>query len=270
MFPLIETLTSILKMNTLDRLLKKIDNAPALDFGTIINDCIELFKKVWLKGFLVVLFIIIAAMLIGFLFSAIGLGVQTDLFSNGFNFESFSKFYSTNAIYSLPQTILTSTLTLLFVGAFYRICKQVDLGVNESDDYFYFFKKEYFSKIFMLGIIYAAIATVAQLLFLIPYIYVFVPLSYFAIVLANNPDFSETEIIKVSFAIGNKKWLITFGTMFVAGIISMLGLLGCVIGLFFTMAFVYLPVFFIYKEVIGYQEISEIDQIGIHDDESNF
>ncbi|WNH11134.1 hypothetical protein [Thalassobellus suaedae] len=267
---MIETLISILKMNTLDGLLKKIDNAPALDFGTIINDCVELYKKVWLKGFLMVLFIVIAGILIGLFFSAIGLGTQTDLFENGFNFKSFSKFYSMNAIYSLPQTILTSTLTLLFVGAFYRICKQVDSGINENDDYFYFFKKEYFSKIFMLGIIYAAIATVAQVLFMIPYIYVFVPLSYFAIVLANNPDFTETEIIKASFAIGNKKWLITFGTMFIAGIIAMLGILGCGIGLLFTLSIVYFPVFFIYKEVVGFEETSEIDQIGMHEDESSF
>ncbi|MFI1771987.1 hypothetical protein [Thalassobellus citreus] len=253
-------------MDTLDSLQRKIDNAPALDFGTIISDCIDLYKKVWLKGFIVVLFIIIAAMLVGFFFATIGLGVKTDLFVEGFNFESFSEFYSMNAIYSLPQTILTSTITLLFIGAFYRICKQVDSGVSENDDYFYFFKKEYFSKIFMLGIIYAAIVTVAQLLFVIPYIYVFVPLSYFAIILANNPDLSEVEIVKASFAIGNKKWLITFGTMFVAGIISMLGILGCGIGLLFTMGIVYLPVFFIYKDVVGFHETSEIDRIGERDD----
>ncbi|MFI1744292.1 hypothetical protein [Thalassobellus sediminis] len=257
-------------MNTLESLQRKIENAPALDFGTIISDCIELFKKVWLKGFLVVLLIIIAAMIIGFFFSVIGLGVQTDLFIDGFNFESFSEFYSMNAIYSLPQTVLTSTLTLLFIGAFYRICKQVDSGGKENDDYFYFFKKEYFSKIFMLGIIYAAIATVAQLLFVIPYIYVFVPLSYFAIVLANNPDLTEMDIVKVSFALGNKKWLITFGTMFVMGIIGILGVLGCFIGVLFTMSIVYLPVFFIYKDVVGFDETSEIDQIGMHNEESSF
>lgn len=253
-------------MYTLDPLLQKISNAKPLDFGDIINNSIELFKKVWLKGFLVVLLMVIAAIIISFVFQLIGLAPKTFDINNGFDLESLSSFYSQNVLYSIPQTILVSTLTLAFVAAFYRICKQIDSGETGNDDYFYFFNKEYFTKVFMLGIIYTLIATVAQLLFLIPYIYVFVPLSYFAVILAFNPDLSETEIVKASFALGNKKWLITFGTMFVMGIIGMLGMLGCGIGLLFTISIVYLPVFLIYKEVLGFKMHSEIEKIGINDE----
>lgn len=253
-------------MNTLDTLLKKISNAKPLDFGTIISESIELFKKVWLKGFLIMLFLIITAACVGFVFGLIGLAPDPFDLNNGFSFETVIGFYSQNAIYSIPQTILISTLTLAFVAAFYRICKQVDAGEDVTDDYFYFFNKSYFTKVFMLGIIHALISAVAQLLLFIPYIYVFVPLAYFAIILAKNPDLSETEIIKASFALGNKKWLITFGTMFVTGIIGILGVLACGIGLLFTIAIMYLPVFLIYKEVIGFDETSEIDLIGTQDD----
>ena len=253
-------------MNTLDSLLQKIGHAKPLDFGDIISNSIDLFKKVWLKGFLIILFVVIAAMIISFVFGLIGLAPNAFDFNNGFDLELLLSFYSQNALYSIPQTILVSTLTLAFVAAFYRICKQINSGETENDDYFYFFNKEYFTKVFMLGIIYTLIATVAQLLFLIPYIYVFVPLSYFAVIFAFNPDLSETEIVKASFALGNKKWLITFGTMFVMGIIAMLGILACVIGLLFTMSIIYLPVFLIYKEVIGFKAHSEIEKIGLRDD----
>ena len=118
----------------------------------------------------------------------------------------------------------------------------------------------------MLGIIHTGIAVVSQFLFVIPYIYALVPLAYFTIIFANNPDLSEAEIVKASFKIGNKKWLITFGTMFVAGILGMLGIIGCGIGILFTISIIYLPVFFIYKEVIGFGETSEIEQIGTRDD----
>ena len=77
-----------------------------------------------------------------------------------------------------------------------------------------------------------------------------------------GPMRGEAEIVKASFKIGNKKWLITFGTMFVAGILGMLGIIGCGIGILFTISIIYLPVFFIYKEVIGFGETSEIEQIG--------
>ncbi|WNH09058.1 hypothetical protein [Thalassobellus suaedae] len=90
---MIETLISILKMNTLDGLLKKIDNAPALDFGTIINDCVELYKKVWLKGFLMVLFIVIAGILIGLFFSAIGtLALKQNYLKTGLILSPFQSF----------------------------------------------------------------------------------------------------------------------------------------------------------------------------------
>ncbi|MDO5968292.1 hypothetical protein Q4Q35_00595 [Flavivirga aquimarina] len=256
-------------MHTLNSLLQKISHAKSLDFGDIINNSIELFKKVWLKGFLVILFLGIAAFIISLVFQLIGLAPKAFDINNGFDIESFSDFYFQNILYSIPQNILVSTLTLAFVAAFYRICKQIDSGETANDDYFYFLKKEYFTKVFMLGIIYTLIAAAAQRLFLIPYIYVFVPLSYFAVIFAFNPDLSETEIVKASFALGNKKWLITFGTMFVMLIIGGLGILGCGIGILFTISIVYLPSFLIYKDVVGFKAHSEIDKIGLNDDDDD-
>ncbi|MFL0354321.1 hypothetical protein [Xanthomarina sp. GH4-25] len=232
----------------------RIKNAKQLDFGDLISDVIELFKKIWLKGFLTILLIMASALCLMFVFTIIGISPQDVTLQQAFSFETFYDTYYTNIIYGIPQTILLSTITLAFVAAFYRICKQTVLEDPEHDDYFYFFKKDYFSKVFMLGIIYTGIAVVAQLLFIIPYIYVFVPLSFFAVTLAHNPELGELDIVKVSFKLGNKKWLIAFFTMFVAGILGMLGILGCGIGLLFTMSIVYLPAFFIYKEVVGFDE----------------
>lgn len=251
-------------MNTLENLLNKIAYAKELDFGDIISNTIELFKKVWLKGLVVVLFVLISAICVSYLFGLIGLAPAFDqsIFSSGFDFNALASFYSSSALYGIPQNMLISTLNLAFVAAFYRICKQIELGENGHEDYFYFFTKEHFTKVFMLGIIYTGIVTIAQLLCFIPYIYVFVPLSYFAVILAHNPNLSEMEIVKASFALGNKKWLITFGTMFVAGLIAMLGILGCVIGIVFTMSIIYLPSFLIYKDSVGLDETSPIDEIG--------
>tara|TARA_R110001583_G_scaffold24833_10_gene90417 strand:+ start:219 stop:989 length:771 start_codon:yes stop_codon:yes gene_type:complete len=253
-------------MNTYNRLIEKIARAKALDFGSILSEEIELFKKVWLKGFLTVLLIFSSAFVVAFLFSLIGLSSNVYDFNTSFNVESFTSFYSMNVIYNLPQTILVSTFTIGFLAAFYRICKDVVFDGKESSDYFYFFQNGYFSKIFMLGIIYGLIATVAQLLFLVPYIYVFVPLSFFSVLLAFNPDLTETEIVKASFALGNKKWLISFGLIFISAILGMLGVIACFIGILFTISIAYLPVFLIYKDVVGFDETSEIDLIGTQDD----
>lgn len=255
-------------MNNFDNLLYKINNAKELDFGDVISQSIDLFKEIWLKGLVAVLFVVISAICIGFVFGLIGLApaLDQDIFNENFDLKAIATFYSSSAIYGIPQNMLISTLNIAFVAAFYRICKQTMSGENGHEDYFYFFQKTYFTKVFMLGIIYTAITTVAQFLCFIPYIYVFVPLSYFAVILANNPDLSEMEIVKASFALGNKKWLITFGTMFVAGLVAMLGILGCVIGIVFTMSIIYLPSFLIYKDAIGFDEANAIDEIGMHND----
>lgn len=253
-------------MNSFKSLSKKIDNAKALDFSDLFDSIFALFKKVWITGFLVVLLIVVFAMGINIVFSLIGLAPQNTMPFGGYDINTFVDFYSKSIILSIPQTILVSTISMALVAAFYRICRNHVMGVTEPDDYFYFFKKAYFSKLLMLGIIHTGIAVVAQFLLFIPYIYVFVPLSYFTIIFANNPELSEAEIVKASFKLGTKKWLISFGTLFVAGIIAMLGILGCGIGLLFTMSIIYLPVFFIYKEVVGFDTTSEIEQIEMGND----
>ena len=229
----------------------KIKNAPKLDFGDLTNNVIELFKKIWLKGSISVLLIVVFALGLIFIFKGIGLAPQNLTFQEAFEIATYYNVYFLNVLYGIPQTILISTVTLAFLAAFYRMCIQFVLEETVDDNYFFFFQKEYFSKVFMLGIIYTAIAVVAQLMFLIPYLYVYIPLSFFAVILANNPDMGELDIMRLSFKLGNKKWFITFATMFVAGIIGMLGIFACGIGLLFTISIVYLPSFFVYKEVIG-------------------
>ena len=125
-------------MNTFKSLEEKINNAKDLDFSSLFDSVIELFKKVWLKGFLTVLLVFAMAVVVNILFSLIGLAPRNNLAANGFDFDEFFSFYSETIIYSIPQTILVSTITMAFVAAFYRICKQFVLGENVVDDYFIF------------------------------------------------------------------------------------------------------------------------------------
>ena len=239
----------------------KIQNAQHLDFGKILDLSINMFKEVWLKGFLMVLILMVCAVALTFLFSIIGLGPDPFVIDPNERFNLYSN-YTSNAFYALPQSMLLSSLVIGLLAGFYKICKEFDLNKTQSEDLFYYFKGAYIQKIFMLGIIYALIAVIAQSLFIIPYIYAFIPLSFFAVIFSNNPDLTEVEIVKLSFSLGTKKWFLTFGLMFVTGILGMLGIIACGIGLLFTMSIVYLPVYFIYRDVVGFEDDSEIMKIG--------
>ena len=107
------------------------------------------------------------------------------------------------------------------------------------------------------------IAIPSVLFFYIPMIYLIVPFSLFAIIFAFNPELSVGDIVKVSFKLGHKKWLLIFGLIFVSSLLAQIvGFILCGIGALFTAAFVYHPTYLIYKDVIGFDNDDEINTIG--------
>jgi len=249
---------------TLTEIQAKVATARELDFGTIFNQSIELFKKVWLQGLLTL--IITAAMMIPFYLlmylPMIALGILDP--------ESLEQGSNPNFLLMLPFFVLMIVfmfcamfISFTMQAAFFRICRQKDLNLIGTDDYFYFFKKRYIGKVLKLSLASVAISIVAMLLCFFPFIYVMVPIYFFSIMFAFNPELSVSEIIKASFDLGNKKWFLTFGLIIVASILAqIIGFLMCFIGVFVTASFLYLPIYFIYKEVIGFEDFNEVNQIG--------
>ena len=255
-------------MNTIE-IKNRIQNAKHLDFGTIFNQSIELFKKVWVQGLVTVLLNMVMAIPIMMI-------IYIPLFFLGF-FDLYTSAYSAYGYYdaySQPEVnpllflviiplyllviVALSTVAFGLQAAFYRICKMKDLDEMGSEDYFYFFKKPYFGKTIKLGLSFVGISIVATLLCFLPIIYVFVPLYYMYSVYAFNPEKSVSEIINLSFEIGNKKWFISFGLILVTGFLAtIVGFFMCVIGIYVTRAFILLPNYYIYKEIVGFNSDDE-------------
>jgi hypothetical protein len=224
----------------------------------------ELFKKVWVQGLLTL--IISGAMMIPFYFLmylpliAIGL-IDPESFEPGNdpNFMIMFPFF----IFLILFVFYVMVVSFGMQAAFFRICMQKDLNIVASDDYFHFFKKRNIPKILKLSLASTVISVLAIFLCFLPFIYVIVPLMFFPIMFAFNPDLSATEIIKASFTLGNKKWLITFGLLFVSIILAyIVGFMMCLVGIYVTAYFVYLPAYHIYKDVIGFEDTNEINHIG--------
>lgn len=242
----------------------RINRTGALDFGSIFNQSIELFKKVWLQG-LIVLILTMVLMLPFYLIiylPLVAMGViDLDTLQQGQDSNIVTMF-----LFNIMQLVIGFIATVIgfgFKAAFYRICKNKDLGLVDSDDYFYFFKKPYLGRVIKLGAISFGIAILAMLLCGLPLIYAVVPLSFINIIFAFNPELSDSDIVKASFSIGNKKWLLAFGLMFIAGLLAgIIGIVMCFVGIFVTASFAYLPLYFIYKESIGFDNDGEIQEIG--------
>lgn len=242
---------------------QKIANAKMLDFGQIVNDSIELFKKVWLQGLLMLL--ISVAFIIPFIFiiyvPLLLFGIA-DAASSG----SFDGLAPIAAIFMILAYLFfvfaMMVITFGLKAGLYRIMRQKDLDIITADDYFYFLRKPYLGKTTNLALSVFGISIVAALMCFLPLIYVIVPLNLLVVVYAFNPEMSVSNLIKASFDLGNKKWFITFGLTIVAGFLAqMVGFMLCVIGVFFTASFAYIPSYFIYKEVVGF-DASEVKRIG--------
>ncbi len=242
----------------------RIRNAKDLDFGNIFNQSIELFKKVWVQGLIVILLnmALIAPFAIVMTVPLTAMGIidpESMQYGQDPNFAMLLMYYSMQFVLGFIAAIIGFGLK----AAFYRICKNKDLDLSESDDYFYFFKKPYLGKVIKLGAISYGIGIIAMFLCCLPLIYAVVPIAFINIIFAFNSDLSESDIVKASFDLGNKKWFITFGLMFIAGLLAgIVGLVMCIVGIFVTSSFSYIPLYFIYKESVGFDNDDEIQEIG--------
>jgi uncharacterized membrane protein len=69
------------------------------------------------------------------------------------------------------------------------------------------------------------------------------------------------ESLKSSIAIVSKQPLVLLGLLIVAGIASMVGFIGCFIGVFFTIPFMYSMNYAIYSTIIGFDSKSELEEM---------
>lgn len=242
---------------------QKILNAPMLDFGDIFNESIELYKKVWLQGLIMVLlsFAFAIPFIIITYLPLLALGL-----ADAFTYGDYSDLAPFALIFmGIAYLFFVFVMVVISLGlktALYKIMRQKETDSTDKDDYFFFLRRRYLSKTINLSLAYLGISIVAALLCFFPLIYVIVPLNLLVVIYAFNPEMSTSELIKASFELGNKKWLITFGLVIIASILAQLvGSLLCGIGILFTACFAYIPPYFIYKKVIGFHD-SSLEIIG--------
>lgn len=256
-------------MFNLNQIQNKITNAKTLDFGTVFGDAINLFKKVWVQGLLLQIFaiVIMIPFLLIFYMPIIALAIEQSQggYSDPQELNEMMLGFSTLYILSFYAVIFAlGAFVMLLCAGFFRIVKQIDYSESvRTSDFFYYFKGKYLGKGFLLMIIASIIYVVAAMLCVLPIFYVMVPLMFFTPIFAFNPEMSISDIVSVGFKLGHKKWGITFGLLIVSMIaIYIISIITCGLGMLFLNCFMYLPVYLIYKSVLGFEEDEEINKIG--------
>lgn len=230
---------------------ERIKQSAPVEFGTVFNNSVELFKKVWLQGFLtlVLTFVSILPFYLLIYLPMIAMGISDP--------EMLDQQEMPPALAGILTLIMpifsvgVMTVGICLNAAFLRICRKYDLNEVGKDDYFYYFKKEYLVKALILALIMIGLSLLGILTCGLGIIYLVVPMSLFPAFFAFDKELSALEIVKAGFAMGNKNWLMIFLLVLVAGLVAQLGVILCLVGVFFTAMFSKIPIYFIYKDAVG-------------------
>lgn len=237
----------------LESINQRISDRPPLEFGPVFGASIELFKKVWLQGFIVLLltFVTILPFYIMIYIPIIAAGI-TD--PEVLRSDEPPVMVIIGMAILLPVFLVgVMTFGLALNAAFLKICKQKDRNEVANDDYLYFFKQGRLGKVFNLALIMLGLTILGMLACGIGIFYLIVPFSLFPAFLAFNEEFSAMDIVKASFALGNKNWLIIFGLVIIIGVLAELGVILCCVGILFTAMLVKVPSYYMYKYGVGFE-----------------
>ena len=136
----------------IDGLSHKISESKPLDFGSVFNNSLELIKKVWLEGFVIVL-LTFASMLPFYLLLYVPMFAVGIADPEAFQNDEMPPMAAVFMLFFMPIFLLgVMVFSLCLNAAFLRICWLKDLN-QPVDGYFFYFKKEYLIKALLISLI---------------------------------------------------------------------------------------------------------------------
>jgi hypothetical protein len=255
-------------MYAVQKILNKIQTSKSIDFGELFNESLGVFKKVWVQGLLLQLFSIIVmlpfmvSLYLPYFKYAIEVDLNQEMTSSTDLSKALLEDFGVSLIWIyLLMFFVSIGSNILYLG-FYRVVKEMDHGNSfVMSDFFYFFKSRVLGKSIVVLLATTGISVLATLLCFFPIIYAVVPLMFILPVFAYNSHLSVSGIIKVSFALGNKKWGITFLMLILNCVLFyVITILTCGLGALFVSCFLYLPQYIIYKNVVGFDRPESVAQ----------
>lgn len=254
--------------NTLEKIEEIQKNGYALSFEEVFEHAIENYKKIavyaglMLLVFMFLFFIIILGILISF-FDIKSIIENFKLM--GVSPEAVSKDFMTGYLIS---TILITCIISPFQAGF---LKMANCGENDEEFHvstiFSYYKSPYLSRICVSALIVTIIGTGITMFFenigfqlLGTFLSLLINfLTFMTIPLIVFGELNSIESIKTSVVIVLKKPLVLLGILIVGGILSIVGVIALIIGVFFTIPFLYSINYSIYKTIIGFDTPEEID-----------
>jgi hypothetical protein len=250
-------------MNTnKDRIQELKKNGYPLTFETVFNLAFENYKKIAIYAGLLFLVSSILFGILAFIIVAFTLGVgnfQELIKPENLDPKKFSDEFL--LIYITSITLFSCLISPFFAG-FIKMahCAEIDEEFHVAT-VFEYYKFSYFKELFLATLLISVLNTgISSILNTtgIPMLGIMASLaisflSILAIPLIIFSNFNAIEAINTSFSLVSKQPLILLGLMVIAYLLCLTGLFIFIIGLFFTLPFMYSMYYAIYNSIIGFK-----------------
>lgn len=245
---------------TLERLQEIEKNGYQIDFGNVFNHAFENYKKIALyAGSVIVIFSILFMVFGAFsLISFIGVTEMTKELSSGQ--LKIEKLIQSNIVEVGIVSIIISCLLSPFQAAFLKMADHGDRDESfPVSSLFSFYSLPYIKEIMFSTLLITTISFAQNTLMrninfeflgiLINYFISFITLLTVPLIIFGN--IKAIDAIKHSIRLVFKDPIVLLGLIVVAIIGSLIGLMACCVGIFFTMPFIYSMNYAIYSAIIG-------------------
>jgi hypothetical protein len=253
---------------TQDRIEEIKKNGYTLDFGNIFNHAFENYKKIALYSGLILFVgtILISIFAIVVLFSIFDPEtVLEKLKAENLKPENLS--LNSMLMFSGVSILITCLLSPFSAGLIkMAYCAERDEEFHVST-MFEYYKAPYFKELFIATFLVTIVSSILSAVInytQIPVIefVVSITIGLFTILMIPLIIFGKlkaVEAIQASILIVSKQPLVLLGLFVIGVIATLVGLIGCCIGIVFTIPFMYSLYYAIYSEIIGFDPETEIE-----------
>ena len=240
-------------------------NGYQIDFGNVFNHAFENYKKIALyAGLMIFVFAILLGFLAaGIVISTFGVSALNQKILEDLRVENFTGLHL--AIY-LILGILFNCLLVPFLAGLIKMAHSAEKDEEfHVSTVFQYYKNPYFQELVISAFIITIFSTGLSEIFKLVGIEIIGALlsavisffTFLTIPLIIFGNLKAIDALKSSMIIVSKQPLVLLGLIIVSGIASLVGFIGCCIGIFFTIPFIYSMYYVIYISIIGIDSENE-------------
>jgi hypothetical protein len=246
------------------------NNGYELDFSDVFNHAFENYKKIALyAGLALFVFLVLMGIIVaGIAVSVMGMAVLNEKFIENLKLENLSGVYI--ILYLIVAVFFSALLSPFNAGLLkmaYSAEKDEEFHVST---FFEYFKAPYFKELFTATILISLVSSGLSILLELANIQILglltsMAVSFLTVLTLPLIIFGELkaiDAIQSSFTIVMKQPVTLILLIVVAYIGSFVGLIGCCIGMFFTVPFIYSTQYTIYCAIVGIDSKTELEEIG--------